>query len=172
MRERRSSPRLPQRGLPHLGSRLQRQPAIQLTRKTVKRHSPAALDRLHLVQSDACDANFPPASFDCVITTDFVEHVLQDRLVLVVQEGAVLLKPGGRFVVHTSPTLGYMYFGQFVARSLGSFRVAVRNESRRSPASFATAVTATSSRCERCAGCCARSRAAGLGGVQRPWRIP
>jgi 2-polyprenyl-3-methyl-5-hydroxy-6-metoxy-1,4-benzoquinol methylase len=92
--------------------------AIRFTQDTVTRHAPEAAGRLQLVESDACSAQIPPETFDCVVTTDFVEHVLPERLGLVMDRAYSWLKPGGRFVLHTSPTRGYMYFGQFVARGL------------------------------------------------------
>jgi 2-polyprenyl-3-methyl-5-hydroxy-6-metoxy-1,4-benzoquinol methylase len=92
--------------------------ALEFTHKTVGTHAPDSSHQLHLLRSDAVDAFLEEGLFDCVISTDVVEHIDRDRLHLVVQNVHRSLKSGGRFVVHTSPTLGYMYFGQFVARMM------------------------------------------------------
>ncbi len=90
--------------------------ALDLTLNTIRANDAEAESRLSLVQSDAVEMDFEENFFDCVITTDFVEHVLPDRLQTVVKKVYRSLKPGGRFIIHTAPSIGYMYFGQYVAR--------------------------------------------------------
>lgn len=96
--------------------------ALALTQNTVERHAPDAIGSLRLFRGDACEVDLPAERVDCVIATDFVEHVLRDRLAIVMTKVHAWLKPGGRFVIHTSPTLGYMLFGQYVARTLELLR--------------------------------------------------
>jgi ubiquinone/menaquinone biosynthesis C-methylase UbiE len=90
--------------------------AVELTLNTIRANQPDAEPRMHLLACDAAEMDFEPDLFDCVLTSDFVEHILPDRLALIVEKVRRSLKPGGRFIVHTSPSVGYMCFGQYVAR--------------------------------------------------------
>lgn len=92
--------------------------AIELTQNTVRTHYRTAQPRLRLVVADAALAAMPLAAFDCIITSDFVEHLLSEHLERVIGNVRLWLRPKERFVLHTSPSLGYMYFGQYVARLL------------------------------------------------------
>ena len=100
--------------------------AVELTRTTVQANEPAAESRLHVLACDAAEMDFDSGMFDCVLTSDFVEHILPERLGLIVDRVHRSLKQGGRFIVHTSPTVGYMRFGQYVARMLELLRGAPR----------------------------------------------
>jgi SAM-dependent methyltransferase len=90
--------------------------AIELTQATVRANQPDAESRLQLLACDAAEMSFEQNFFDCVLTSDFVEHILPERLSAIIDKIHNQLKPGGRFIVHTSPSVGYMYFGQYVAR--------------------------------------------------------
>jgi SAM-dependent methyltransferase len=92
------------------------QAAVELTLETVRANQPDAEPRLHVLACDAAEMEFDPNFFDCVLTSDFVEHILPERLDLMIRKIHESLKPGGRFIVHTSPSVGYMRFGQYVAR--------------------------------------------------------
>lgn len=92
--------------------------ALRLTEACVRASGVHLLERLHLVECDATEMAFPDGFFDAVLTSDFVEHILPERLDLVVSRVHSALRETGRFVVHTSPTTRYLYFGQYVARLL------------------------------------------------------
>lgn len=90
--------------------------AVALTLETVRANDPSAEARLDLRSCDAADMEYDSELFDCVLTSDFVEHLLPERLDRIIKKVHRSLKPGGRFIVHTSPSVGYLLFGQYVAR--------------------------------------------------------
>ena len=91
---------------------------------------------------------------------------MRDRLAIVMTKVHAWLKPGGRFVIHTSPTLGYMLFGQYVARTLSFSAARTRSASRPSLGNSGRAATVAFNPCEPQAPLGTLSGAHGLGGVQ------
>jgi SAM-dependent methyltransferase len=92
--------------------------ALDLTRQTIRQHADRCLSEPILLHQDAASADLPPATFDCILATDVVEHILPERLDSTFQRLRASLRPGGRLVIHTSPSVGYLAFGQYVARLL------------------------------------------------------
>ena len=64
----------------------------------------------------------PPASLDCVIAFDVIEHFTRDELIDLIDLVNKVLKPGGRWIIHTpngeSPFSGRMLFGDFTHETL------------------------------------------------------
>ena len=88
--------------------------ALAMTRETSRRLGQPLL----LVRARAEAMPFRPGSVDAVLATDIVEHLPDRDLRGVMREVHDLLKPGGRFVVHTAPTLEFMAVGQHLKRAL------------------------------------------------------
>jgi SAM-dependent methyltransferase len=59
----------------------------------------------------------PEGSLDCVIAFDLIEHFTKDELIALVDEVCRVLKPGGRWIIHTpnaeSPLGNRMLFWDF-----------------------------------------------------------
>lgn len=60
-------------------------------------------------------AALPAASRDCIVTFDVIEHFTRDELIGLVDHVQRVLKPGGRWIIHTvngeSPFAGRVRFG-------------------------------------------------------------
>lgn len=56
------------------------------------------------VHGDATKLPFEDASFDLVIASDIIEHLFDPPLLRMFQECHRVLRPGGAFVLHTTPT--------------------------------------------------------------------
>lgn len=74
--------------------------------------------QLLLVRCRAEALPFRPGSIDAILATDIVEHLPDPDLRRSVREVHDTLKPGGRFIVHTAPTLEFMAVGQHLKRLL------------------------------------------------------
>lgn len=59
----------------------------------------------------------PAASLDVVVAFDVIEHFTKDELIPLVDEVLRILKPGGRWIIHTpnaeSPFSGRVHYGDF-----------------------------------------------------------
>ena len=88
--------------------------ALVMARETSQRLG----QRLLLVRARAEAMPFRAGSVDAVLATDIVEHLPARDLRGAVREVHDLLKPGGRFVVHTAPTREFMAVGQHLKRVL------------------------------------------------------
>jgi SAM-dependent methyltransferase len=77
------------------------------------RKAHAALPRARLLHADACALPLAPASVDCVVSANLLEHVPDDRRALA--EMARVLKPGARavIVVPYGPST-YDYYDRFL----------------------------------------------------------
>jgi cyclopropane fatty-acyl-phospholipid synthase-like methyltransferase len=62
-------------------------------------------------------AQAPDKALDCVVAFDLIEHFTKDELIGLVDEVRRVLKPGGRWIIHTpnaeSPFGSRMLFGDF-----------------------------------------------------------
>jgi len=67
-----------------------------------------ALSNVSFRVGDVSERNFEPASFDLVVAADIVEHLYPDVLEAAVGEVFHALAPGGRLLIHTTPTF-YQY---------------------------------------------------------------
>ena len=97
-------------------------PAIAIADKTF--HDAINKDRLKFICNDFLQFNFD-TKFDRIIAADFIEHIEKTRCDLVLRKVAGLLKPGGLFILHTSPNaLNYKApyeERRAIARSIGSY---------------------------------------------------
>jgi ubiquinone/menaquinone biosynthesis C-methylase UbiE len=73
-------------------------------------------------QADATRLPFPNDSIDLVFMLDVVEHLYPDQLAQAFTEIHRILKPGGRLIVHTMPSLWYYHYGYPVYRWLQRLR--------------------------------------------------
>ena len=73
-------------------------------------------------QADATRLPFPNDSVDLVFMLDVVEHLYSDQLAQAFAEIKRILRPGGRLVVHTMPSLWYYHYGYPLYRWLQSVR--------------------------------------------------
>jgi len=96
--------------------------AITIARNTF--HNSINKDKLEFICDDFLNHQFDQ-KYDRIIATDFVEHIEKKRFDQVLQAVAGLLKPGGLFIVHTSPNaLNYEVpyeEKRAQARSIGSY---------------------------------------------------
>jgi 2-polyprenyl-3-methyl-5-hydroxy-6-metoxy-1,4-benzoquinol methylase len=96
--------------------------AIAIAEKTF--HDATNKDKLEFICDDFLQFNFDK-KFDRIIATDFIEHIEKNRCDIVLRKVAGLLKPGGLFVLHTSPNaLNYetpYAKKRAIARSIGSY---------------------------------------------------
>jgi 2-polyprenyl-3-methyl-5-hydroxy-6-metoxy-1,4-benzoquinol methylase len=96
--------------------------AISIAEKTF--HDAIKKDNLEFICDDFLQFNFDK-KFDRIIATDFIEHIEKNRWELVLLKVAGLLKPGGLFIIHTSPNaLNYEVpyeEKRAIARSIGSY---------------------------------------------------
>jgi len=88
--------------------------ALTMARETATRLGQPLL----LVRARAEAMPFRHGTVDAVLATDIVEHLPDRDLRGAMREVHNLLKPGGRFVVHTAPTREFMAVGQHVKRFL------------------------------------------------------
>ena len=76
--------------------------AVQMTRARVR---PEQVDNIR--QGSATDRSlYPAGSFDVIYMLDVVEHLPPSHLTEALRNARYWLKPEGRLVVHTFPTLG------------------------------------------------------------------
>jgi SAM-dependent methyltransferase len=88
--------------------------ALAMARETARRLGQTVC----LVRARAEALPIRPGALDAVLATDIVEHLPDPDLRRTVREVHDTLKPGGRFLVHTAPTLEFMAVGQHVKRVL------------------------------------------------------
>lgn len=96
--------------------------AIAIAKKTF--HDELNKVNLRFICDDFLNHQFDE-KYDRIIATDFIEHIEKSRYDLALQNVAGLLKPGGLFIVHTSPNAlnyGVPYNDKrSMARSIGSY---------------------------------------------------
>lgn len=88
--------------------------ALSMARETATRLGRTVL----LVRARAEALPFRPGSVPAILATDIVEHLPDRDLRGAMREVHNTLAPGGRFVVHTAPTLEFMAVGQHFKRAL------------------------------------------------------
>lgn len=88
--------------------------ALAMARETASRLGRQVL----LVRCRAEALPFRERSIDAVLATDIVEHLPEPDLRVAIKAVHDVLKPGGRFVVHTAPTREFMAVGQHLKRVL------------------------------------------------------
>lgn len=104
--------------------------AIRLTKSVVNTLSKAARKRVKIYKLDAKKLNFSKGTFDVILMADFVEHLHDWELKIVFNKCALMLKKGGKLVIHTAPNkwyINYTYpllrlFFRMKGKDLGSVR--------------------------------------------------
>jgi 2-polyprenyl-3-methyl-5-hydroxy-6-metoxy-1,4-benzoquinol methylase len=96
--------------------------AISIAEKTF--YDAIEKDKLKFICNDFLQFNFDK-KFDRIIATDFIEHIEKTQCDLVLRKVAGLLKPGGLFILHTSPNA--LNYGapyeekRAISRSIGGY---------------------------------------------------
>ncbi len=89
--------------------------AVQLSRDVIASNGETP-GHTAVAQSDAKKLPFPTASFDRVLMFDVVEHLYPWELHEALLEVYRVLKPDGRFIVHTAPNIWYDRYAYPVVR--------------------------------------------------------
>jgi ubiquinone/menaquinone biosynthesis C-methylase UbiE len=89
--------------------------AVKLSKDVVE-NTTGAPGRTGVAQSDAKKLPFPTAYFDRVLMFDVVEHLYPWELHEALLEVHRVLKPNGRFIVHTAPNAWYDRYAYPVVR--------------------------------------------------------
>lgn len=89
----------------------------------VRHQLPASVaTQVNLLCADAKNLCFADNSIDLVLMLDFVEHLQQPELKKVMTDVYRVLRPGGRVIVHTQPTINFIRYGQHFYRLLCKLR--------------------------------------------------
>lgn len=89
--------------------------AVQMTQRILD-NAPVDGGRVAVAQSDAKKLPFPSGTFDRVLMFDVVEHLHPWELHEAMREVHRVLKPDGRFIVHTAPNVWYDRYAYPVVR--------------------------------------------------------
>jgi ubiquinone/menaquinone biosynthesis C-methylase UbiE len=81
--------------------------AVQMSNQLLRAAGEVMPGRTAVAQSDAKYLPFPDASFDRVLMFDVVEHLHPWELHQAMLEVRRVLKPNGRFIIHTAPNVWY-----------------------------------------------------------------
>jgi SAM-dependent methyltransferase len=95
--------------------------AVDIARRTIA-GVPEVVGRIRVEHMDVREIRLPSAQFDVVFVMDLVEHIPQNDLVGVMTRIRDVLRPGGRLIIHTGPTLNFLRVGQHVKRVLYRLR--------------------------------------------------
>ena len=86
--------------------------AIHIVRNLLIDSSPKNLqDKIHVQISDSCCLPYKSESMDRIFMLDVVEHIIPVELKKAFDESWRVLKPGGKLLVHTTPSLWYYNYG-------------------------------------------------------------
>jgi 2-polyprenyl-3-methyl-5-hydroxy-6-metoxy-1,4-benzoquinol methylase len=90
--------------------------AVALAQETIQPGGPAidVSGRVMFVRGDARVLPFAPRSFDLVLSTDVIEHLVPDEARAMLQGMRSALRPGGALVLHTTPNRWWMRYGYYV----------------------------------------------------------
>jgi ubiquinone/menaquinone biosynthesis C-methylase UbiE len=92
--------------------------AVNLSRQVIEPLNGVAPGRTVVAQADAKKLPFPDASFDRVLMFDVVEHLHPWELHEALLEVRRVLKPDGRFIIHTAPNVWYDRYAYPLVRLL------------------------------------------------------
>lgn len=81
--------------------------AVNMSRQVIDPIDGVTPGRVGVAQADAKTLPFPDASFDRVLMFDVVEHLHPWELHEAMLEARRVLKPDGRFIIHTAPNVWY-----------------------------------------------------------------
>lgn len=90
--------------------------AVSMSQQVIDGIDANAAGKTAVAQADAKHLPFPDASFDRVLMFDVVEHLHPWELHIAMQEVRRVLKPDGRFIVHTAPNVWYDRYAYPVVR--------------------------------------------------------
>jgi len=86
--------------------------SIQIARNLLKDSAPKNLQvKIHVQISDACCLPYKSKSMDRIFMLDVVEHIIPVELKKAFDESWRVLKPGGKLIIHTMPSLWYYKYG-------------------------------------------------------------
>lgn len=85
--------------------------AIELCQKSVSRLPSATRRRVKIIQADTKQLEIKPGTIDLIFFLDVFEHLTDDELQKSLSKFLEFLKPGGRLVIHTSPSQHFMNIG-------------------------------------------------------------
>ncbi len=92
--------------------------AVEMSRRVVDPLDGVAPGKTGVYLADAKMLPFPTASFDRVLMFDVVEHLHPWELDQALKEVRRVLKPDGRFIVHTAPNIWYDHYAYPVVRTV------------------------------------------------------
>ncbi len=81
--------------------------AVRLSQRVLRSFDPEMRAHTAVVQADAKRLPFPDEAFDRVLMFDVVEHLHPWELHTAMLEVHRVLKPDGRFIIHTAPNVWY-----------------------------------------------------------------
>ena len=90
--------------------------AVNMSRQVIEPLEGVAPGRTAVYLADAKSLPFPDATFDRVLMFDVVEHLHPWELDRALEEVRRVLKPDGRFIVHTAPNIWYDRYAYPVVR--------------------------------------------------------
>jgi predicted SAM-dependent methyltransferase len=97
--------------------------AVEIAWKTLKENlADDLIPRCGIQQSDAKVLPFADDTVDRVFMLDVVEHLTPLELSATFQEVYRILKPGGKLIVHTMPSLWYYRYGYPLFRAINKLR--------------------------------------------------
>jgi len=96
--------------------------ALRLAQQALEFGDDPAVNEHSLIAANARELPFLNRAFDLVLMLDIVEHLHPWEFVVVCDEVVRVLKPDGRFIIHTAPNLWYYRFGYPVFRFIERLR--------------------------------------------------
>jgi ubiquinone/menaquinone biosynthesis C-methylase UbiE len=90
--------------------------AVDMSRRVIDGLDGVTPGKTSVMQADAKKLPFPDAAFDRVLMFDVVEHLYPWELHQAMLEVRRVLKPDGRFIVHTAPNVWYDRYAYPVVR--------------------------------------------------------
>ncbi|MDX2138255.1 MAG: methyltransferase domain-containing protein [Chloroflexota bacterium] len=92
--------------------------AVNMSHQVIENVNDVAPGATYVYQADAKHLPFPTGAFDRVLMFDVVEHLHPWELHEALLEVRRVLKPDGRFIVHTAPNIWYDRYAYPFVRSL------------------------------------------------------
>ncbi len=90
--------------------------AVKMSQNVIRAIDNIAPGKTAVMQADAKKLPFPDAAFDRVLMFDVVEHLHPWELHEAMREVYRVLKPDGRFIIHTAPNVWYDRYAYPVVR--------------------------------------------------------
>lgn len=90
------------------------QDAVSIASKTCEQHIRDG--QVTIQKMSATQLYFADNTFDVAYMTDIVEHLSDANLKQAISEAHRILKPGGRLIIHTLPTVNFKIYGQYITK--------------------------------------------------------